>query len=163
VATVSPGSGESGDLAAVAWERVVALAGFMTGMFPAWLLGCVYWAWARPATFAAFHPAYSGNAVLTLAMLGVGFNLSTEVRYRGRSTIILPLSLIASAATSFGEACRAHAWRPHACPPLLQEFRRVLAAPARVVDGLVLQYLIPPALALLISRLFCLPQHYALG
>ncbi len=38
-----------------------------------------------------------------------------------------------------------------------------MSAPGRIVDGLALQYAIPPLLALLIARLFALPQHYAMG
>ncbi|KAL4855125.1 Granule-bound starch synthase 2 [Chlorella vulgaris] len=44
-----------------------------------------------------------------------------------------------------------------------EDFRRTLSAPGRLVDGLALQYAIPPLLALLIARLFALPQHYAMG
>lgn len=50
-----------------------------------------------------------------------------------------------------------------ALPCRLQDFRRTLAAPGRIVDGLALQYAIPPLLALLLGRLLALPQHYALG
>lgn len=65
----------------LAWQRVVAAAGFLTGLFPAWLLAAVYCAWSRPAWFAAYHPAHSGQAMLTLTMLGVGLGLSAEVTH----------------------------------------------------------------------------------
>lgn len=138
-------------------ERVAALKGFITGMFPAWLLGCVYWAWARPAAFASFHPAHSGNAVLTLTMLGVGLNLSPEVRCIG--TIALAFEPVCGRCTGAATATAP----TRLLHIIVQDFRRVQAAPARIVDSLVLQYLIPPALALLVSRLFCLPRHYAVG
>ncbi len=45
----------------------------------------------------------------------------------------------------------------------VQDFRRALAAPGRIIDGLVLQYATLPVLALLLSQLMGLPQQYALG
>lgn len=64
----------------------------------------------------------------------------------------MPLSaLVASAALKSGSV---------GCP---QDFRNALRSPGRVLDGLVLQLLILPGLALLMSRLLGLPPAYALG
>ena len=47
--------------------------------------------------------------------------------------------------------------------PVLQDFKRVLASPGRILDGLALQYAVMPPLALLTARLLNLSAPYTIG
>lgn len=49
------------------------------------------------------------------------------------------------------------------CCPRLQDFKRVLAAPGRILAGFALQYTVMPLMAFAVSRLMGLPLAYAIG
>jgi predicted Na+-dependent transporter len=46
---------------------------------------------------------------------------------------------------------------------VLQDFKRVLASPGRILDGLALQYAVMPPLALLTGRLLNISAPYTIG
>ena len=147
------------------FHRAAALADSLTDLFPAWVLGAVALAAVQPNHLSWFHPAYTGQPALTVTLLAVGMQLRLEVGPLAAGFVSrLSRRRRRSRTKRRQNQVQLPFVQPVCMPALpLQDFKRALASPGRILDGVALQYAVMPPLALLIARLGGLSVSYTVG